>query len=73
MAQQAFRTHDDKRLAQRPDHLPPKHVKHLCGGGWNAHLDIVFGAELQKTLQPCGGVLGPLPFIAVRQHHHQAA
>ncbi len=36
-------------------------------------LHIIFGAGLQEPLQPGGGVLGPLPFIAVRQQHGQAA
>ena len=44
VTQETFGAHDDKRLAKRADHLAPKHVKHLCGGGRNAYLDIVFRA-----------------------------
>ena len=33
---------------------------------------IVAGAQLQEPFDPSGGMVGPLPFKAVRQQQHQA-
>ena len=38
-----------------------------------ADLEAVLGGHLQEALEPRAGVLGPLPFVAVRQQHDQAA
>ena len=37
------------------------------------HLHVAFGAQLQEALQTGRGVLGTLPFVAVRQHHRETA
>ena len=41
-----------------------------CTG--DAHLYVVFCAQLQKPLKPRGRMLGPLPLISVWQKHSQA-
>src|SRR5438309_3162703 len=71
--QQALGAEDHERLAIRADHLPAQEEKHLHRGRRHAHLDVVVGAQLQVALDAAGRVLGPLPLVAVRQHHHQAA
>src|SRR6266581_4127843 len=73
VAKQALGAEDDERLAVGPDHLAAQEKKHLHRGRGNAHLDVVVGTELQVSLRAPGRMLGPLPFVAVRQHHHQAA
>ena len=73
MPQQAFRCHDDQWLAEGSQHLPPDHVKHLCGCRGYANLHIVFGTELQKTFQARGRMFGTLPFVAMWQEQGQAA
>ena len=67
MAQQALGRHDDQRLAPRSQHLPPQEVEELGRRRRIDHLHIVFGAELQEALEAGARVLGPLPFVAVRQ------
>ena len=47
--------------------LAAQHVEVVGGRGRIDHLHIVLGAELQEPLQPGGGMLRPLPFIAMRQ------
>src|SRR6185312_7461004 len=37
-----------------------------------ADLQIVLAAELQEALEARRGMLRPLPFIAMRQEHHEA-
>src|SRR3546814_10791864 len=37
-----------------------------------AHLDIVAGAELEEAFEARRAMLGPLPFIAMRQQQHEA-
>ena len=71
MTQQTLRRHDDERLSQRPQHLPAQHVEHLRGRRGYAHLDVVFGAELQEALEPGRGMLRPLAFVAVRQEQRE--
>ena len=73
VTQQALRRHDDQRLAERPHHLPPQHVKHLRGRRRHAHLHVVLGAQLQETLEARRGMLRPLPFVAVRQKQRESA
>src|SRR5262245_29337048 len=73
MAKQALRRHDDEGLAQVANHLPPQHVKHLRRRRGHADLDVAIGAELQESLEACRGMLGSLPFVPMREEHHQAA
>ena len=73
MAQQALRGEDDERqrifLEQRG--LAAKQVKVLRGrrAVGDAHVDV--GGELEKSLRPRAGVIGPLPFVAVRQEQDE--
>src|SRR5258706_14799818 len=71
--QQALRREDDERLAVRADHLPAQQEEHLHRRRGDAYLDVVVGAQLQKALRAARGMLGTLPFKAVRQHHHHSA
>src|SRR5438067_7931177 len=73
VAQQAFRRHDNQRLAKVTVHLPPQHMKVLTSVSGVADLQIVLGAELQEPLQAGAGMLGALPFISVRQEQHDPA
>src|SRR6266853_2841285 len=73
VAKQALRAEDDERLAVGPEHLAAQEKKHLHRGRRNADLDVVVGTELQVSLRAPRRMLGPLSFVAVRQHHHQAA
>ena len=43
--------------------------------GWRCavgDLDIIFRTKLEIAFKPCRAMLWPLPFIAVRQQHHEA-
>ena len=78
MAQQALRREQDQRFADRlvvraAAHLPAQHVEILRRGGADAHLHIVFGAQLQEPFDAGAGMLRPLAFVAVRQQQHQTA
>ncbi len=53
MPQQALRRQDDQWAPERPQHLTPQHVKHLPRRSGYAHLNILFGAKLQKPFQSC--------------------
>ena len=57
----------------RPQHLPAQHVEHLGRRRGHDHLHVVLGAQLEVALEPRRRVLRPLPFVAVRQHHHETA
>jgi hypothetical protein len=72
VAQQRFRRHHDERLSDLPPHLPPQHVEIICRRRAVDHLHVLFGAELEIALEPRRAVLGPLPFVAVRQEHDEA-
>src|SRR3989304_352391 len=48
-------------------------MKHLTCCAWYTYLHIFFGAELQITFQPCGGMFRPLAVITMRQEYHQSA
>src|SRR5664279_5855275 len=43
----------------------------LRSRGRLSDLHVVAGAELQETLDACAGVLGALPFVAVREQQDQ--
>ena len=62
-----------ERLAEVAPDLPPQQVEVLRRRGRDGDLDVVLGAELEEPLEPGAGVLGPLPFVAVRQEHDQPA
>src|SRR5690606_8982603 len=59
--------------AQRTHRLATQQVENLRRRGWRAYLYIVLGTQLQETLEPRGGVLRALPFVAVWQQQRQAA
>src|SRR6266545_1065535 len=71
--QQAFRAHDDQRLAKVAHHLPAQQMEDLRRSGRHANLHVVLGAELQIALRPRRRMLGPLPFVAVRQEQRESA
>ncbi len=60
-------------LRNDAQHLPAQHVEHLRGRRRHAHRHVVLGAELQEALEARRGVLGTLPFVAVRQEQRQPA
>ena len=68
-----LRGHQDQRLAEVALHLPAQGVEVLGRRREVADLDIVLGAQLQIAFDAGRGVLRPLPFVAVREEHHQAA
>ena len=68
-----FGRHHDQRLAVPAQHLPAQHVEDLRRRRRHAHLHVVLRAELQEALGTRRRVLGALPFVAVRQQHHEAA
>ena len=72
MAQQRFRRHDHQRTTHPAQRLTTQHVIHLSRGRRYAHLHVLLSAKLQITFQTRGGVLRALPFVTVRQQHHQA-
>ena len=73
MPQQGLGRHDDQRLAEGPVHLATQDVEIVGRGGAVGDLHIVLGALLQEALQPGGGMLRTLTFIAMGQQHGQAA
>ena len=72
VTQQRFRRHHDQRTAHAAQRLTTQHVIHLSRGRRYAHLHVLLSAKLQITFQTRGGVLRALPFVTVRQQHHQA-
>ena len=46
-------------------------MKILRRRGWITDLQIIFGAELQKALEPRARVFRPLAFVRVRQQQRQ--
>ena len=73
MAQQALGRHHDQRLAPAAQRLAPQAVEVLGRGGRVDDLDVVLGGQTEEALQAGAGVLGALPFEAVRQQQDQAA
>ncbi|CPR55807.1 Uncharacterised protein [Salmonella enterica subsp. enterica serovar Bovismorbificans] len=73
VTQQRFRRHHHQRTTHPAQRLTAQHMVDLRRGGRHANLHILLGAKLQITFQTRGRVLRPLPFIAVRQQHHQTA
>ena len=72
MTQQRFRRHHHQRTTHPAQRLTTQHVVDLSRSRRHADLHVLLGAELQITLQTRGGVLRALPFVTVRQQHHQA-
>src|SRR5437899_6504032 len=70
--QHALRRKDNQRLAPRTPRLAAQHVEILSGGGGLANLHVVFGGELHKAFEAGAGMLRPLPFITMRQKHHDS-
>ena len=70
--EQRLGRHDHQRLAEIAVHLAAQDVEIIGRRGAVRDLHIVLGAELQEALGPRRAVLGPLPFIAVRQQQHEA-
>src|SRR5205807_13044 len=60
MAQHAFRSKDDERLAPATQRLTPQQVKILGGGGGLTDLDILFGRGLEVAFDSSAGVFRPL-------------
>src|SRR5262245_20513697 len=48
-------------------------MKVLCRMRGVANLQVVFGTQLQESLQTRTGMLRTLPFVAVRQQEHESA
>ena len=71
--QQRLGRHDHQRLAEVAMHLAAQDVEIIGRRGAVGDLHIVLGAELEEALRPGRAVLGPLPFIAVRQQQDEAA
>ena len=71
--QQRLGRHHDQGLAEIAQQLPPQDVEIIGRRGAVGDLDIVLGAELQIALEPRRAMLRPLPFVAVRQQHHEPA
>ena len=72
VAQQAFRRHQDQRLADFALQLPAQGVEIIRRRREVRHLHVVFGAHLQEALEPRGGMFRPLAFVAMRQQAHEA-
>src|ERR1035437_7193172 len=78
MPQQALGRKNDERLSRAAPsaaavHLAAQQVEVLRGRRAVAHLHVVFGAEREVALDTGARVFGALPFVAVREQHHQAA
>ena len=71
VAQQRFRREHNQWLAEIPQHLPAQQVEEIGWGRAVGDLDIVFRAQAQETLDTRRAVFRPLPFVTVRQQHHQ--
>ena len=72
VAEQAFRGHDDERLAEVAFHLTPDEMKMLRGSGGVDHLHVVVGAEGEESLQSGAGMLGSGPLVAVGEEAGQS-
>ena len=71
--QQRFGGHQDQRLPEIAQQLPPQDVEIVGRRGAVGDLQIVLGAQLQIALEPRRAMLRALPFEAVRKQHHQPA
>src|SRR6266478_2575691 len=69
VAQHAFGSEDDERLAPRAANLPAQEVKILRGSGGLANLHVFFARQLHEALDARAGMLRPLPLVAVREKH----
>src|SRR6202158_2529725 len=72
MAQHAFRSKDDQRLAPMTQTLAAEQMEILRGIGGLRNLDVVLGGELDEALNTGAGMFRSLAFIAVREKHHDA-
>jgi hypothetical protein len=59
-------------LRKCADHLPAQQWKILRGRRRHDDLHVVLRAKLQEALGTRRRVLGPLPFVAVRQEQHES-
>src|SRR5205807_10656182 len=66
-----LRCHHNQWPLESGCNLPAQQMKILRRSCRIANAQIVFGTELQITLEPCAGMFGALAFIAVRQQHRQ--
>ena len=73
VAQQTFGRNHHQRPPIGAQHLAAQQMIDLRRSRRHAHLNVVFGAQLQIALDARRGVFRPLPFVAVRQKHRQAA
>src|ERR1700686_3647469 len=72
MAQHAFGSEDDERLAPGTADLAAQQMKILRSGGRLANLHVFFAGELHKALDARAGMLRPLAFITVGKKQDQA-
>ena len=72
VAQQRLRRHDHQRLAELAVQLAAQDVEVVGRRRAVGDLPVVLRAQLQEALQTRGGMLRPLPLVAVRQQAHEA-
>ena len=72
MPQHALGRKDDQRFPPLPQSLPPQKMEILRRRRRLADLDIVARGKLQVALDTRARMFRPLPFVAVRQKHHDA-
>src|SRR3990170_6744097 len=72
VTEQRLRRHQYQRLAELAVELAPEDVEIVRRRGAVGDLPVVLGAELEVALEPGGGVLRPLAFIAMREEQHEA-
>src|SRR5206468_270322 len=72
MAKHALGRKDNERLAPMPQGLTAQQMEILRGIGWLRDLYVVFGGELNEAFDSRAGMLGALPFVPVRQQHHES-
>jgi hypothetical protein len=73
MSQQALRRQHDQRqrIGFEQRCLATEEVEELRGGRAVGEAHVHVGRELEETLGPRARMIGPLPFVAVRQQQHQ--
>ena len=72
MPQQGFRRHHHQGLAVIRFHLPAQRMIVIGRRREVADAHIALSAKLQIAFKAGGGMFRPLPFIPMRQQHHQA-
>jgi hypothetical protein len=73
MAEEGFGRHDHHRLLEAAPHLAAQAVKKIGRSRQVGDLHVIFGAELEKTLEPRRAVFRSLAFVAVGQEQDDAA